>query len=311
MSNEDMRVALTASLRHIAGESPSIKEKLDEQTNEVTSPNKYRIVEGQTDLARYISCRDWTSTMSLLSGDDNKSFEESVTWMKIQHDYVQENFSNCTMLPVHLACLLQAPYNIIDLLTSQVHKVIPPTDPDSDTLVHIVAMYSPKLFKSLDIAVDDVLVQNSKGATPLHNACNARSWAPIKHELSVEPIAAVIDSILSMNDSLAAIPDNDGNIPLHILMANCRSNLLPNLEILYTLLTAYPGSAKVKNGNGETALHIFHKHEHKCSLSLAIDQRRNITEALLRDGTFYYNHTSSLYYKTLIYICYELKRAIG
>lgn len=276
MPMEDMRVALTASLRHIAAENDA-----EEIIHEISY---LKIIEGETELVTFMLSRDWSSVATILGRDDDLSFEQSITWMKIEHNFAFEKFSNSLLLPVHFACLLQAPFEVIDLLISQVQMVIPPSEPEDDTLAHMVAMYSPGLFKYLHLDVGSVLLQNSFGKTTLHSACDTRSWGPMKDEIDVEPDASVVKTILSINESLAAIPDNNGDLPLHTLMGNCRSTVLPKLEIIYILLKAYPASAKVRNASGETPLNVFHKNEHKFTLHPAIDERRKITEALLRDG---------------------------
>jgi len=62
---------------------------------------------------------------------------------------------------------------------------------------------------------------------------------------------------------------------------------LPSIDVLYSLLQAYPESARVVNNAGETPLQVFHKTENNYKEGPAVDHKRAIIQALLRDATFW------------------------
>ena len=284
MSEADARVAFTAGLKHVVGEKSRHTGKTDEDPN----GSNFKIVEGQTQLAEFISCRDWISVMARLTDDDDIAFRESITWIKVQlkNFETQQKLWHKFMMPVHMATLLQAPKKIVGHLMAQVRKVIPPSEPEGDTLIHLVARYHPKtaIFQLLETSNSNILVQNSNGENPLHSACDARPWDSLSNEHDVAPNKFIIQSLLDLNETLASVKDQNGNLPLHLFVANCRPKVLPKLSILKALLMAYPSAVNKKNADGETPLNIFHKNEFKYIEQPAIYEKREIARALLRDG---------------------------
>lgn len=68
--------------------------------------------------------------------------------------------------------------------------------------------------------------------------------------------------ILSINASSVAIPDHEGNLPLHVLTSKWRgrgslSSSGSKLGLLTVLLNIFPGAAAIQNNDGELPLHLL------------------------------------------------------
>mmetsp|Transcript_25025 Transcript_25025/g.38704 ORF Transcript_25025/g.38704 Transcript_25025/m.38704 type:complete len:1734 (+) Transcript_25025:74-5275(+) len=183
--------------------------------------------------------------------DKAKMYEMTPSWK------IQDTLHG--MLPLHLACLYGAGNNVVSHLIALDLETVSNTD-------------------------------NEYAWTPLHCACMTKPWDSsdtLSSADMVTPSNNIISSLLSVYSTASRAVDTDGNLPLHLFLSNVRAKLLPSIDVLYCLLQAYPESARVMNNAGETPLQVFHKTENNYKEGPAIDHKRAIIQALLRDATFW------------------------
>ena len=82
----------------------------------------------------------------------------------------------------------------------------------------------------------------------------------------VTPSNIIISSLLSVHCTASRAVDSDGNLPLHLFLRNVRAKLLPSIDVLYSLLQAYPESVRMTNNAGETPLQVKKFYITICSL---------------------------------------------
>ena len=297
VAKEAVMVSMRSSLRHLVSESRRSLVVPDEfsggivpESNPVTAPNKYdvEICEGATKLSNLLLSREWASALTYIIGGESSFVNDARIWMTIRYGQPAKDWR---ILPVHLSLLLQAPLAIVKGLLNVIEGDTPATSPESLSLLHLLTKFTsePAYLEAVDLNGEGVRELTFNLQNALHTACDAQPWSSKRNDASVEPNLEVIETILNIDRTLAQNPDADGNLPLHVLVRNCRKGLLPNTNIIAALLRAYPPAAQATNDHDETALQIFYEKEYEYNEnSKAADiKKREIATMLLQDESYW------------------------
>merc|ERR1719469_54358 len=223
--------------------------------------------EHRTILFRYIVKKDWDTATNRC-----KQFPvETSTWI------VTKGFKgNLRFLPIHKACVLQPPPDLVTALLSSYPDGAKSADQDGWLPIHCAAFYGASQ------EVIDALIQvhpkgahckDEEGRLSLHYAClkgaslntvtsllqcypkgatskDDEGRLPIHHACSKGAPPDVISALLSSSPKSAASKDDQGRLPLHHA---CRKN--PNNDIIELLLKAYPKGAQIKDDQEKLPIH--------------------------------------------------------
>lgn len=231
-----------------------------------TAPNEVDY-EHRTILFRLVLKKDWNGVMSRAT-----SFpDEACTWI------VTKGFNgNLRFLPLHKACVLNPPVNVVETLVAGNMDGVSSKDQDGWLPIHCACFYGAS-----DQVVNALLVAYPKGAQtkddegrlPVHYACLKASpqsvvdvllqtfpkgsmskddegRLPIHHACSKGAPEGVIDSLLKASPKGAQSKDDQGRLPLHHASRKNASE-----RIIRTLLRVYPRAAQVKDDQDKLAIH--------------------------------------------------------
>ena len=241
----------------VAVPAESVSEKL---TKEVDYENR-------TVLFRLLLKKDWNAAIARA-----ESFPaEASTWI------VTKGFNgNLRFLPLHKACVLQPPANVIESLLSAYPDGSQCKDQDGWLPIHCACFYGAD-----DSVISELLMANGKGAQskddegrlPLHYAClkgasqdvvdvllssfpkgsmskDDEGRLPIHHACSKAAPDSVIDALLKAAPKGAQSKDDQGRLPLHHA---CRKS--SSERIIRTLLRIYPRAAQIKDDQDKLPIH--------------------------------------------------------
>lgn len=297
VAKEAVMVSMRSSLRHLVSESrrslvvsDGFNGGIVPDSNPVSAPIKYdvEICEGTTKLSHLLLSREWASALTYIIGAESSFVNDARIWLTIRHGQPAKDWR---ILPVHLSLLLQAPLAIVKGLLNVIEGDTPATSPESLSLVHLITKYTsePAYLEAVKLNEEGVRELTFNLQNALHTACDAQPWSPKRNDASVEPNLEVIETILNIDRTLAQNTDFEGNLPLHILIRNCRNSLLPNTNIIAALLRAYPPAAQATNNHDETALQIFYEKEYEYNENSkeADMKKREIATMLLQDERYW------------------------
>uniref|UniRef100_A0A7S2Y5F2 Uncharacterized protein n=1 Tax=Entomoneis paludosa TaxID=265537 RepID=A0A7S2Y5F2_9STRA len=228
--------------------------------------------EHRTVLFRMILKKDWKQA----AGRARTVPDEAATWI------VTKGFNgNLRFLPLHKACVLQPPSNIIECLLEAYPGAAESKDQDGWLPIHCACFYGA----DADV-VNNLLKTYARGANqkdeegrlPLHYAClkgasqevvdvliatNSKSAMakddegrlPIHHACGKGAPEGVIDALLKAAPKGAQSKDDQGRLPLHHA---CRKNV--SERVIRTLLRVYPRAAQIKDDQDKLAIHYACQH---------------------------------------------------
>jgi ankyrin repeat protein len=223
--------------------------------------------ENRTILFRLLLKKDWQAAIARA-----QTFPaEASTWI------VTKGFNgNLRFLPLHKACVLQPPTDVIQSLLSAYPEGSQCKDQDGWLPVHCACFYGAD-----DGVIGELLMSYSKGAQskddegrlPLHYAClkgasqevvdvllssfpkgsmskDDEGRLPIHHACSKGAPESVIDALLKSAPKGAQSKDDQGRLPLHHA---CRKS--SSERIIRTLLRVYPRAAQIKDDQDKLPIH--------------------------------------------------------
>jgi ankyrin repeat protein len=188
--------------------------------------------EHRTVLFRLVLKKDWAGAAARA----NSFPDEAATWI------VTKGFNgNLRFLPLHKACVLSPPANVIETLIAANADGVSARDQDGWLPLHCACFYGAS-----DEVVSALLVANPKGAQvkcdegrlPLHYAC--LKGAP----------QGVVDALLKSFPKGAMTKDEGGRLPIHHACSKGASE-----GIIVALLKASPKGTQSKDDSGRLALH--------------------------------------------------------
>jgi ankyrin repeat protein len=223
--------------------------------------------ENRTILFRLLLKKDWKAAAARAQSNP----AEAATWI------VTKGFNgNLRFLPLHKACVLQPPANVIQSLLSAYPEGSQCKDQDGWLPIHCACFYGAD-----DRVIDALLRSFSKGGQskddegrlPLHYAClkgasqevvdvllssfpkgamskDDEGRLPIHHACSKGAPEAVIDALLKASPKGAQSKDDQGRLPLHHA---CRKS--SSERIIRTLLRVYPRATQIKDDQDKLPIH--------------------------------------------------------
>lgn len=223
--------------------------------------------EHRTVLFRLLLKKDWKAAIARA-----QSFPaEAATWI------VTKGFNgNLRFLPIHKACVLQPPEDVIEALLATYQEGAKAKDQDGWLPVHCACFYGAS-----DKVVSQLLSSYAKGAQskdeegrlPLHYAClkgasqdvvdvllgnfpkgamskDDEGRLPIHHACSKGAPEGVIDALLKASPKGAQCKDDQGRLPLHHA---CRKS--SSERVIRTLLRVYPRASQIKDDQDKLPIH--------------------------------------------------------
>ena len=223
--------------------------------------------EHRTVLFRLLLKKDWKGACARA----NSFPDEAATWI------VTKGFNgNLRFLPLHKACVLQPPQEVIEVLLRAYGDAAKARDQDGWLPVHCACFYGAS-----ESVVNALLQGSPKGAQskddegrlPLHYAClkgasqgvvdvllgtfpkgamskDDEGRLPIHHACSKGAPEGVIDALLKASPKGAQSKDDQGRLPLHHA---CRKS--SSERIIRTLLRVYPRAAQIKDDQDKLPIH--------------------------------------------------------
>jgi len=201
---------------------------------------KLQIRSGANKLNQYILNEDWYAVKSRCEKHPN----EAGVWTKRVGFFDGEHDSR--VLPLHQACALHAPKDVIHDLIKAYPKGVQETETGFKRLpLHVACQHGSSAdvvqlllsYNPLGGRIEDIF-----GRTPMHYACS--NGAPPE----------VMDAFLSVDASTASYPDTAGWLPIHVA---CHMGV--STEAIQKLLDANPRSANAKTKKGSTPLKLLSK----------------------------------------------------
>lgn len=189
--------------------------------------------ENRTILFRLILKKDWDG----VAGRLNMFPDEASTWI-VTKGYT----GDLRFLPLHKACVLSPPPQIMDALIKAFPDGVTRPDQDGWLPLHCACFYNAPA-SSIDhlIRADPKATQkkDDDGRLPLHYAC-----------LKSAP-ESVVNQLLNAHIKGALAKDNDGRMPLHHACSKAASD-----QVIETLVRLGPKAAQSKDNNGRLPLHL-------------------------------------------------------
>jgi ankyrin repeat protein len=245
-------------------ESSAVVAKSDEtngSSHNQSNPNQPHRREVDYDnrsmLFRYILKKDWKAAVARVQSHP----EEAATWIATKGFHGSLRF-----LPIHKACVLQPPRNLIQQLLHAYPDGASDKDQDGWLPIHCACFYNA------DDAIVELLLQqypngshckDDDGRLALHYACLKGASE------------GTVDSLLQSNAKAALHKDNEGRLPIH----HACSKGAPE-SVIDSLLKAAPKGAQSKDDQGRLALH------HAC--------RKTASERVIRTLLKVYSRASSI-----------------
>ena len=241
------------------------------QVNEVDYENR-------TILFKLILKKDWKMVVKRAIAFP----EEASTWI------VTKGFNgNLRFLPLHKACVLQPPENVITTLLNAYMDGIDDKDQDGWLPIHCACFYGAG-----EAVINTLLNANPKGAQskddegrlPLHYAClkgatqgvidvllatymkgvmckDDEGRLPVHHACSKGAPESVIDALLKASPKSAQSKDDQGRLPLHHASRKNASE-----RVIRTLVRVYPRAAQIKDDQEKLPIHYACQHAGKVSV---------------------------------------------
>jgi ankyrin repeat protein len=265
--------AVTAAIRAFERDSQASSVRMVNMTPDTTIPggNPPPVnevdYEHRTLLFKLLLKKDWKAATARAETNP----EEAATWI------VTKGFNgNLRFLPLHKACVLQPPEEVIAKLLAAYPDGSKSRDQDGWLPVHCACFYGAS-----DTTVTTLLGANPKGAQskddegrlPIHYAClkgasqsvvdvllenfpkgamskDDEGRLPIHHACSKGAPEGVIDALLKASPKGAQSKDDQGRLPLHHA---CRKS--SSERIIRTLLRVYPRAAQIKDDQDKLPIH--------------------------------------------------------
>mmetsp|Transcript_16321 Transcript_16321/g.37438 ORF Transcript_16321/g.37438 Transcript_16321/m.37438 type:complete len:614 (-) Transcript_16321:1710-3551(-) len=223
--------------------------------------------EHRTVLFRLLLKKDWTGAIARAESHP----EEAATWI------VTKGFNgNLRFLPLHKACVLSPPGEVIENLLMAYPEGSKCRDQDGWLPIHCACFYgscSQAITTLLEAHPKGSQLKDDEGRLPLHYAClksasqevvdilldtfakgamskDDEGRLPIHHACSKGAPEGVIDALLKASPKGAQSKDDQGRLPLHHA---CRKSL-PE-RIVRTLLRVYPRAAQIKDDQDKLSIH--------------------------------------------------------
>lgn len=229
--------------------------------------------ENRTVLFRLILKKEWKAASARAISHP----EEALTWI------VTKGFNgNLRFLPLHKACVLQPPEQLIEDLLQSYSAAAVQMDQDGWLPLHCACFYGAN-----EKVVSTLLSAYSKGAQskddegrlPLHYAClkgasqgcvdallasfpkgamskDDEGRLPIHHACGKGAPEGVVDALLKASPKGAQSKDDQGRIPLHHA---CRKNA--SERVIRTLIKVYPRAAQIKDDQDKLPIHYACQHQ--------------------------------------------------
>jgi ankyrin repeat protein len=228
--------------------------------------------DNRTVLFRLLMKKDWKAAIAR-----TESFpEEAATWI------ATKGFNgSLRFLPLHKACVLQPPEEVIEALITAHPEGTQSRDQDGWLPIHCACFYGA------DAAITKVLLdsftkgaqsKDDEGRLPLHYAClkgasqdvvdtllgsfskgamskDDEGRLPIHHACSKGAPEGVIDALLKASPKGAQAKDDQGRLALHHA---CRKS--SSERIIRTLLRVYPRASQIKDDQDKLPVHYACQH---------------------------------------------------
>ena len=189
--------------------------------------------ENRTILFRLILKKDWEGVAGRLGTFP----DEASTWI-VTKGYT----GDLRFLPLHKACVLNPPPQIIEALIKAFPDGVARADQDGWLPLHCACFYNAPAASIDELIRADTKATTKKdddGRLPLHYAC--LKGAP----------ESVVGALLQANVKGALVKDNDGRMPLHHACSKVASD-----GVIETLVRLGPKAAQSKDNNGRLPLHL-------------------------------------------------------
>jgi ankyrin repeat protein len=223
--------------------------------------------EHRTVLFRLLLKKDWKAAVARAEACP----EEAATWI------VTKGFNgNLRFLPLHKACVLQPPQEVVETLLAAYPDGSRSRDQDGWLPVHCACFYGADnnvVTALLSVNPKATQSKDDEGRLPLHYAClkgasqavvdvliesfpkgamtkDDEGRLPIHHACSKGAPEGVIDALLKASPKGAQSKDDQGRLPLHHA---CRKS--SSERIIRTLLRVYPRAAQVKDDQDKLPIH--------------------------------------------------------
>lgn len=223
--------------------------------------------ENRTILFRLLLKKDWKGAVARAESHP----EEAATWI------VTKGFNgNLRFLPLHKACVLAPPGEVIEKLLKTYPEGAKCIDQDGWLPIHCACFYgacSSAISTLLESHPKGSQLKDDEGRLPLHYAClksasqevvdilletfsrgamskDDEGRLPIHHACSKGAPEGVIDALLKASPKGAQSKDDQGRLPLHHA---CRK-AAPE-RIVRLLLRVYPRAAQIKDDQDKLSIH--------------------------------------------------------
>lgn len=195
--------------------------------------NKEVDYDHRTILFRLILKKDWDGVVQR-----SKLFpDEALTWI------VTKGFNgSLRFLPLHKACVLQPPDNVIEALLEAFPDGSICKDQDGWLPIHCACFYGASegvVNILLKVNQKSLMIKDDDGRLPLHYACIKGATVGI--------ISALIES----NSKSSTIKDFEGKLPIHHASLKCAPQ-----STIDILLKSYPRGIQIRDDFGRLPLHL-------------------------------------------------------
>lgn len=223
--------------------------------------------EHRTVLFRLLLKKDWKAACARADAYP----DEAATWI------VTKGFNgNLRFLPLHKACVLQPPEEVIEKLLVSYPDATKCRDQDGWLPIHCACFYGASntvVTALLGSFPKGTQSKDDEGRLPIHYAClkgasqsvvdvllegfpkgamskDDEGRLPIHHACSKGAPEGVIDALLKASPKGAQSKDDQGRLPLHHA---CRKS--SSERIIRTLLRVYPRAAQIKDDQDKLPIH--------------------------------------------------------
>lgn len=188
--------------------------------------------EHRTILFRLVLKKDWSGAVQR----SKYCPDEAKTWI------VTKGFNgSLRFLPLHKACVLQPPADVVEALIEAFPDGTSSKDQDGWLPIHCACFYcsSVEVVNALLMANPKcAIMKDDDGRLPLHYACLKGAKKDI------------VSALIRANPKAAMSKDNDGRLPIHHACSNCAPE-----ETIEELLKSNPKGAQSKDDQGRLPLH--------------------------------------------------------
>jgi len=257
--------ATQATTRSATTRSAAPTAVVQENTNEVDYENR-------TILFRLLMKKDWEAAIARAEAFP----EEAATWI------ATKGFNGALrFLPLHKACVLQPPDEVIEALIAAYPNGAKSQDQDGWLPIHCACFYGAKpstMKVLLDANPRGAQLKDDEGRLPLHYAClkgasqkvvdllletfikgamskDDEGRLPLHHACSKGAPEGVIDALLKASPKGAQTKDDQGRLALHHA---CRKS--SSERVVRTLLRVYPRAAQIKDDQDKLPVHYACQH---------------------------------------------------